>query len=229
MVEEIYQTQLKTQCQPFLFPYQLFRFVTPMFLHGGITHLISNLVYQALAEVLLEGRYSIKKLSLCYLLFGFSGNMMSALCNPKTSMWLLNIIGNKWENLFYVLVSFGASGAVYGLVIFCIIDHIFRIFTIDDCHEKKRQFLMTLLVIPYFIMSIFVDVDCSDRTDHAAHIGGSIVGALLAICLCKTPEFIVNQIPHGRKGVQMMTLSILMAYFLISLLIFYIPIPVNYK
>ena len=90
MEEEVYQTHLKKQCQSFLFPYQLFRFITPIFLHGGITHLISNLVYQALAEFLLEGRYSIKKLSFCYLLFGFSGNMMSALCNPKTSMWLYN-------------------------------------------------------------------------------------------------------------------------------------------
>ncbi|UJR22651.1 hypothetical protein I4U23_025690 [Adineta vaga] len=208
--QDVYNTQLKTQCELFFLPYQFFRFITPMFLHGSITHLISNLVYQALVEALLEGRYSMKILCLCYLLFGFSGNLMSALYNPKT-------------------ISFGASGAVYGLVLFCIVDHIFRIFTIDDCHEKKRQFLMTFLVIPYFIMTIYSDVDCSDHTDHAAHIGGSIIGVLLAICLCKTPEFIVNRVPHGRIGVQSIALSLIFIYFVITLLIFYYLIPVNLK
>jgi hypothetical protein len=83
--QEIYNTGLKSQCQSFLFPYQFFRFFTPIFLHGGITHLLSNLVYQALAGSLLEGKYDIKTLGVCYILFGCSGNVMSALCNPKSS------------------------------------------------------------------------------------------------------------------------------------------------
>ena len=82
---ELYNTQLKSQCQSFLFPYQFFRFFTPIFLHGGITHLLSNLVYQALAGFLLEGKYGIKTLGICYILFGFSGNIISAMCNPKSS------------------------------------------------------------------------------------------------------------------------------------------------
>jgi len=83
--QELYNAGLKSQCQSFLFPYQFFRFVTPIFLHGDITHLLSNLVYQALAGSLLEGKYDIKTLGICYILFGFSGNIMSALCNPKSS------------------------------------------------------------------------------------------------------------------------------------------------
>ncbi|CAF1337954.1 unnamed protein product [Adineta steineri] len=48
--QEMYNTQLKSQCRPFLFPYQFFRFVTPIFLHGDGTHLLSNLIYQALVN-----------------------------------------------------------------------------------------------------------------------------------------------------------------------------------
>ncbi len=83
--QETYNTELLSQCQSFLFPYQFFRFLTPIFLHGGIKHLLSNLVYQALAGALLEGKYGVKTLGICYILFGFSGNIMSALCNPKSS------------------------------------------------------------------------------------------------------------------------------------------------
>jgi membrane associated rhomboid family serine protease len=83
--QDIYNADLRSQCQPFLFPYQFYRFFTPMFLHSGITHLLSNLVYQALAGSLLEGKYGTRTFGICYILFGFSGNIMSALSNPQSS------------------------------------------------------------------------------------------------------------------------------------------------
>ena len=79
-----YNSGLKSQCHAFLFPYQIYRFFTPMFLHGGIRHLLNNLVYQALAGSLLERKYGTKKFGICYLLFGFSGNVMSALSSPRS-------------------------------------------------------------------------------------------------------------------------------------------------
>ncbi|CAF3652448.1 unnamed protein product [Adineta steineri] len=167
--QEMYNTQLKSQCRPFLFPYQFFRFVTPIFLHGDGTHLLSNLIYQALVGTLLEGKYSMKKLGICYILFGSSGNIMSALCNPRS-------------------ISVGASGAVYGLLLFCIIDNTLRIFPTNNIQEKSNRFFITFLSIPYFIWSICFDVDGSGRTDHAAHIGGAVMGILIAVYLCDMPE-----------------------------------------
>jgi membrane associated rhomboid family serine protease len=82
----LYDAGLKSQCHAFLFPYQIYRFFMPMFLHGGVTHLVSNLVYQALAGSLLERKYGTKTFAICYILFGFSGNVMSALIKPKTGM-----------------------------------------------------------------------------------------------------------------------------------------------
>jgi membrane associated rhomboid family serine protease len=70
---------LKSQCHAFLFPYQFYRFFTPMFLHGGPSHLLNNLVYQALTGSLLERKYGTSTFAICYILFGFSGNLMSAL------------------------------------------------------------------------------------------------------------------------------------------------------
>ena len=74
---------LKSRCYDFLFPYQIYRFFTPMFLHGSVRHLLNNLVYQTLVGALLERKYGTKTISICYILFGFSGNVMSALISPK--------------------------------------------------------------------------------------------------------------------------------------------------
>lgn len=80
---------LKSQCTPFLFPYQIYRFFTPMFLHGGFKHLLNNLVYQVLAGSLLERKYGTKTFAISYILFGFSGNVMSVLVRPRTGTFSL--------------------------------------------------------------------------------------------------------------------------------------------
>jgi len=81
-----YNAGLKSQCYAFLFPFQIYRFFTPMFLHGGVTHLLNNLVYQVLVGSILERKYGTKTFAICYILFGFSGNVMSALVSPKSGM-----------------------------------------------------------------------------------------------------------------------------------------------
>jgi membrane associated rhomboid family serine protease len=131
--------------------------------------------------------------------------------------------------MLYILVSVGASGAVYGLLLFCIIDNTLQIFTIRDRQDKIIQSLITLLVIPYFILSIIFDVDFSGRTDHAAHIGGAVMGILVAMYLCEMPEFIIARIFNGKKGIKLLALILIFGYFIITLLIFYFLTPVNFK
>jgi membrane associated rhomboid family serine protease len=121
-----------------------------------------------------------------------------------------------------VLVSVGASGAVYGLVFFCIIDNTLRIFTITNLQDKIIQFLIMLLVIPYFVMSVFFDVDLSGRIDHAAHGGGALMGILIAIFLCDMPEFITSRVPNGGRRIQLIALIAIIIYFCTSLLVFYL-------
>ncbi|CAF2867070.1 unnamed protein product [Rotaria sp. Silwood2] len=208
--QEVYNAGLKSQCESFLFPYQFFRFITPIFLHGDITHLLSNLVYQALVGTLLEGKYGKITLGICYILFGFSANVMSSLCNPKS-------------------ISVGASGAVYGLLCFCMMDNTLRVFTITNTQDRIIQCLITLLVIPYFILSIFLDVDSSGHVDHAAHIGGAIMGILVGIFLCDMPGFITTRISNGEKRIQLIALILIIGYFVITLLIFYLFIPVHLR
>jgi len=130
-------------------------------------------------------------------------------------------------NIF--LVSVGASGAVYGLLFFCIIDNTLRIFTITNLQDKIIQFLIMLLVIPYFIMSVFVEVDLSGRIDHAAHGGGALMGILVSIFLCEMPDFITTRVPNGGRRIQLIGLIAIVGYFCISLFVFYLLKPISMK
>jgi membrane associated rhomboid family serine protease len=126
----------------------------------------------------------------------------------------------------------GASGAVYGLLLFCIIDNTARIISSTDSQDRFNQFLitfLTFLVIPYFILSIFFDVDCSGRTDHAAHIGGAVMGILVAMYLCEIPDFIIIRVPNAEKCIQSIALILILSYFVITLFIFYLFTPINLK
>lgn len=126
-------------------------------------------------------------------------------------------------------MSVGASGAVYGLLFFCIIDNTLRIFTVPDLVDKIIQFLIMLLVIPYFVMSVFLDVDFSGHIDHAAHGGGALMGILIAIYLCEMPEFITRRVPNGARRIQFIALVAIVAYFVLSLFVFYFLKPLRLK
>jgi len=104
-----------------------------------------------------------------------------------------------------------------------------RICFIDNIEDKTIEFPITLLVIPYVILSIFFDVDLSGRTDHAAHIGGALMGILVAMYLCEMPECITNKVPDGKKRIQLISLILILSYFIITLLVFYLFIPANLK
>lgn len=84
-----------------------------------------------------------------------------------------------------------------------------------------------LLVIPYFVLSVFVDVDFSGRIDHAAHGGGALMGILVAVFLCEMPEFITRRVPNGARRIQFVALVAIVGYFVLSLFVFYFLKPLS--
>ena len=82
--QTLYNKHLKFQCHSFLFPYQFYRYLTPIFIHDNLTHLLSNLVYQIITGTVIEQKYGGKILVISYVLFGVSGNLLSTLYNTKT-------------------------------------------------------------------------------------------------------------------------------------------------
>ena len=83
---------------PYLMRYkfELWRFICPVFLHGDVMHLFSNVLAQLMIGNSLEADIGTGKFAALYFLSGFGGILFSACCSDMRSM--------------------GASTAVYGLV-----------------------------------------------------------------------------------------------------------------
>lgn len=75
---------------------QLYRLVTPIFLHGGIGHLMANSYSLKSMGVNVERAYGQRRLFATYLISGVMGNVLSAIQSPNPAV--------------------GASGAIFGLV-----------------------------------------------------------------------------------------------------------------
>lgn len=78
------------------YKFELWRFICPMFLHGDVMHLFSNIFAQLMIGSSLEADIGTGRFAALYLLSGFGGILFSACCSDMRSM--------------------GASTAVYGLV-----------------------------------------------------------------------------------------------------------------
>ena len=74
----------------------LYRLVTPMFLHGGIVHLFTNTMSFGRVGPDLENFFGPGRFLATYLVSGVAGNLMSAYMSPNPSL--------------------GASGAVFGVM-----------------------------------------------------------------------------------------------------------------
>jgi membrane associated rhomboid family serine protease len=77
--------------------HEVWRLVTPMFLHGGPLHIAANMYVQLLSGLRCEYEWGTAPTALCYFVSGVGGGLLSAVASPDT-------------------VSVGASGAIVGLI-----------------------------------------------------------------------------------------------------------------
>jgi rhomboid protease GluP len=133
---------------------QLWRLVTPIFLHGGAEHLVSNAVALFILGLVCEHAFGRAQFVILFLVSGLSGSVLSVLLNPGPSV--------------------GASGAIFGLQGAAIV--LFRRHR-DRLLVRDRRIGFVLLV--WAAYSIIGGI-ATPYIDNGAHIGGAIGGALLA-------------------------------------------------
>lgn len=78
------------------YEYQIWRFITPIFLHANLSHLVFNSFCQLIFGVQLEHRFGTENIVYIYFGSGYAGNLLST--------------------LFLDGPSVGASGAIFGLL-----------------------------------------------------------------------------------------------------------------
>lgn len=138
---------------------EYYRLFTSMFLHFGIEHLLNNMLILFVIGGRLERTIGKIRFFMIYLLGGLAGNVISMLLEMK--------------NMDYGVCA-GASGAVFaatGALIYVVIRHKGRV---EDLSTKQIIF-MTILSL-YFGFT-------STGVNNAAHVGGLLTGAILAVIL----------------------------------------------
>ena len=133
---------------------ELHRLFTAMFLHGSLDHFFSNMLLLYFLGDMLENKVGRIRFTVLYLLTGVIGNVVSCL-------------HEYIANTSYI--SFGASGAVFGLI-----GMLFYLVMNRDDRIRVSMPAMIFMII-YCVYSSFAEI----QVNVAAHLGGLLGGMLL--------------------------------------------------
>lgn len=156
--------------------YEWWRFITPMFIHINLPHVLVNMYSLWMVGPYVEKLYGSAKFIVFWVVTGICGVVASYLTvRPALAT------GSLGRFLFKNLdvPSAGASGALFGLV------GVLFVFGIKFRRELpegfKRAFGTGML--PIILINLFIGYVGRGFIDNAAHLGGLLSGAALAACV----------------------------------------------
>lgn len=156
--------------------YQWWRFITPMFVHINLPHVLVNMYSLWMVGPYVEKLYGSAKFVVFWVVTGIAGVVASYLTvRPNLAT------GSFGRFLFKSLdvPSAGASGALFGLV------GVLFVFGIKFRRELpegfKRAFGTGML--PIILINLFIGFIGRGFIDNAAHLGGLLSGAVLALAV----------------------------------------------
>jgi membrane associated rhomboid family serine protease len=132
------------------------RLMSAVFLHGGIMHLLNNMLGLYFAGLFLEPLLGKWRYLLVYLLCGVGASLTSVFWHERT-------------------LSVGASGAIFGLYGFMLLLSLLKQF--QPSQNKMIMVFAGIFVVYNLIMGLVGGVD------NAAHLGGLICGFFLGALL----------------------------------------------
>lgn len=134
---------------------QIWRFITPVLLHAGVTHILFNMYALYSLGVGLERYYGHGRFLLLYLLGGFAGNVLSFLVMPDSSF------------------SVGASTSVFGLIA---AEGVFLFQNRKLLGSQARRALSNIA----FLIIVNLLIGLSPGIDMFGHLGGLLGGLTFA-------------------------------------------------
>lgn len=130
------------------------RLITSVFVHGGIMHLVLNIVGLVLAATFAEPLMGRKNYAILYVLSGLGASFVSI----------------YWKGS----ISCGASGAIFGIY-----GAILALLLTKAIPKVEKRWMFRFFGIYAGVNLVFGLL--SKSTDNAAHIGGLLTGAMLAM------------------------------------------------
>jgi len=156
-------------------PYhQWWRFVTPMFVHINVLHLLMNMFSLLILGPFVEKLYGSAKFVVFWVVTGIAGSVGSYLAvQPRLAKGLLGTF------IFHPMdvPSAGASGALFGLV------GVLFVFGIKFRHELPEGFkrVFGTGMLPIIFINLFIGFLGRSFIGNSAHLSGLFVGAALAL------------------------------------------------
>lgn len=163
-----FMIQMGAVWPPYVKDGEYWRLLTATFMHFGFEHILNNMLVLACAGPILEQGLGHIKYLFLYLIAGVGGSTLS----------YLQMLQNG-ENS----VSAGASGAIFGIIgalLWIVIVHKGRYETLTG-----RGLLFMIVISLYYGMT-------SGDVDNWAHIGGLLMGFVLAVILYRKPRKVVD-------------------------------------
>ncbi|UJR17347.1 hypothetical protein I4U23_004242 [Adineta vaga] len=195
-----YDEALRNKCFSFLYPHQLWRLITVNFVHLSWLHLLFNISRQLLLGILLERKYGSMRIFLIYWISNVGASLCFMLINTQRP-------------------GIGASGAVYGLLLFFIVE---RLSTMRMNPDQRIYILIQLILLIVIPMTISLSTVAILRvnTAHSAHFGGGLVGFLFGIGMFGCPCPWNNEYGCYQTICRRTAYVLLVLYFIFTLSIF---------
>lgn len=149
------------------------RLASGLFLHAGAMHLLMNMYFLILVGPRAEREFGQVRMSVIYLAGGVLASCASAWWLGKNAMGF-DLLGVPFVQL---VVSTGASGAIMAVCGALLMNFVrAEWFGAGSIHEPGFGKALMQVVGINIVLGLFVQ-----GTDQAAHVGGLIAGALLAL------------------------------------------------
>lgn len=181
--------------------YQWWRLIAPMFIHINLVHLLVNMYSLLMVGPFVEKLYGSARFVVFWVLTGIAGLVASYLTvRPQ-------LAGNPLARFIFKDVdvpSAGASGALFGLV------GVLFVFGIKFRHELpegfKRAFGTGML--PIIFINLAIGFIGRGFIDNAAHLGGLLSGAALALVVDYKRPGVRSSITNVWRVFQALALSV---------------------
>ena len=138
---------------------QVWRFLTPILVHEGSSHIVFNLITQMIFGSLLEQMIGFKQMAKLYIFSAIGGNLFSAVCTNERSV--------------------GASTADFGILT-GILAMIFANWSAFDGSQQLEQTrcMLVFMVVLMIVLNFALSSEQPGKTDTSGHLGGAITGML---------------------------------------------------
>ncbi|KAJ5098109.1 hypothetical protein N7532_005110 [Penicillium argentinense] len=154
-------------------PNQWFRFILPIFLHGGFIHIAINLFAQMFICTDMERLIGPWRFALAYFASGIFGYVLGGNYASQTEP------------------SVGCSGALFGIMALFLLDLLY-----DWPNRESRWVELIVMIIGIavsFVLGLLPDLD------NFSHIGGFVMGLAIGLCIMRSPNTLRERIGLARQ------------------------------